>query len=381
MRRVASIPRAGWQQKVEAAGLIYHTPGGVPYWDESAYYAFTAAQIERLETAAAEAQRLCLEAGQFVIDRDRFAEFGINRQWAAAITRAWNAEPPAIYGRFDFAFDGSGDPKLLEYNADTPTSLLEAAVVQWYWLQDTHPSADQWNSIHERLVAKWSELRGHIVEPLYFAAVASPEHEDEMTVSYLRDTANEAGIATAGINIDQIGFDSEQTLFVDLDGRDMRAIFKLYPWEWLTAERFSEQLLTSIESVAGVTWIEPVWKMLWSNKTILAVLWELFPNHPNLLPAFGKPAGLASYVKKPRLSREGANVTIVEGGREVAATGGSYGAEGYVFQARAPMRAIDGRHPVLGIWMIDGEPSGMGIRESDGPITGNLARFVPHLVD
>ncbi|MGI4831146.1 MAG: glutathionylspermidine synthase family protein [Janthinobacterium lividum] len=37
------------------------------------------------------------------------------------------------------------------------------------------------------------------------------------------------------------------------------------------------------------------------------------------------------------------------------------------------------RWPVLGLWMIDQECCGMGIREDAGPITGNLSSFVPHL--
>ncbi len=56
-------------------------------------------------------------------------------------------------------YDGGHEPKLLEYNADTPTALLEASVTQWYWLKDTQPGADQFNSIHERLLAKWKELK------------------------------------------------------------------------------------------------------------------------------------------------------------------------------------------------------------------------------
>lgn len=79
-----------------------------------------------------------------------------------AIVWSWNEEPPAIYGRFDLAYDGIHPPKLLEYNADTPTALLEASVVQWYWLQDVFPKDDQFNSIHEHLVAKWKELKDYV---------------------------------------------------------------------------------------------------------------------------------------------------------------------------------------------------------------------------
>lgn len=380
MKRERSQPRDGWQRKVEHVGLVYHTIDGQPYWDESSCYSFTMQEVLALEAATNELQRLCLDAAQHVIDRNRFKEFGLSETTARAIRKAWEEEPPAIYGRFDLAYDGVNPPKLLEYNADTPTALLEAAVVQWYWLQDTSPHADQWNSIHERLVAKWQELKSYVTEPLYFAHTNTAEGEDLMTVTYLRDTASEAGIGTKGIEIEQIGFDYDRTLFRDLDGGDMRSMFKLYPWEWLVDEEFADQLFASL--AGGVQWIEPIWKMLWSNKALLPVLWDLFPDHPNLLPAyFDESHGLTSYARKPLFSREGANITLVEHGRQIAATDGGYGDAPVVYQALAPLATFDAHYPVLGAWVIDGEAAGMGIRESDGPITGNMSRFVPHRID
>jgi glutathionylspermidine synthase len=380
MKRMACTPREAWQSKVESVGLVFHTIDGQPYWDESSCYSLTMREILDLEAATNELQRLCLEAGQHIIDRNRFKEFGLSEKTARAIREAWEHEPPAIYGRFDLAYDGSGAPKLLEYNADTPTALLEAAVAQWYWLQDVAPKADQWNSIHERLVAKWKELKAYVTEPLYFAHTNTAEGEDLMTVTYLRDTASEAGIGTKGIEIEQIGFDYDRTLWRDLDGAEMQSIFKLYPWEWLVEEEFAEQLFASLEG--GIQWIEPIWKMMWSNKALLAVLWELFPNHPNLLPAYlDAPRGLTSYARKPIFSREGANVTLVRDGQQIAATDGEYGDAPVVYQALASTQSWDGKYPILGAWVVDGEAAGMGIRESDGPITGNLSRFVPHRID
>ena len=169
MERRSAAPRQGWQEKVESQGLLFHSPGGQSYWDESAYYQFSAVQIDQLEAATNELQARCQEAVQFVIDQNRFAELGIPAAAVPAIRAAWEEEPPAIYGRMDFSWDGRAAPKLLEYNADTPTGLLEAAVVQWYWLQDAFPKADQFNSIHERLVAKWKELQCCLHGPLYFA--------------------------------------------------------------------------------------------------------------------------------------------------------------------------------------------------------------------
>ena len=138
MQRIPLTPRSNWQHIVEQAGLTFHTLDPVgptqpdrPYWDESACYEFTAAEIDTLEAAGNELQTMCLAAAQHIISRRRYADLLIPASAIPAIERAWNAEPPALYGRFDLMWAGAGSshpPKLLEYNADTPTSLLEAAV-------------------------------------------------------------------------------------------------------------------------------------------------------------------------------------------------------------------------------------------------------------
>lgn len=375
MRRIAIAPRPGWQEKVEALGLLFHSSGDIPYWDESAYYAFTSPEIATLENASNELQRLCLAAAEHVIAHNRWADLCIPEEFAPWIRDTWEREPPALYGRFDIAYDGQGPPKLLEYNADTPTSLLEAAVVQWHWLEDRFPTLDQFNGIHERLVDKWRDLAPSLRGKLHFAH--ADDTEDVMTVTYLRDTAEQAGLKTDALLMEQIGWDPAAQAFVDLQGTRMDAIFKLYPWEWLLYEDFGQHALTSR---ARTIWIEPAWKMLWSNKGILPILWELFPGHPNLLEChFDAPHGLRTFAQKPLLSREGANVRLVTDAGEWA-TGGDYGAEGQVFQALAPIPNCAGNYPVLGLWMVDGVCAGMGIRESTQRITDNTSRFVPHVI-
>src|SRR5579863_2650092 len=123
MRRLTTSPRADWQKRVEKIGLTYHTlADGTPYWDESAYWEFTAREIDRLEAATNEIQRLALAAGDVILNQNRLAQMGIPAAAHDAIRTAWNAEPPALHGRLDLAHDGDSI-KLLEYNADTPTAL------------------------------------------------------------------------------------------------------------------------------------------------------------------------------------------------------------------------------------------------------------------
>lgn len=377
MDRFPITPRRGWETIVEQQGLTFYKTENSIYWNESAYYKLSMDEVDTLEAATEELHKMCLEAAQHIIDNNLFSLCRIPPAAVPAISQSWNSEPPSLYGRFDFAFDGAHPPKLLEYNADTPTALIEASAIQWYWLEDVFPSADQFNSIHDKLIDKWKDIKPSLKgDTLYFCCVDSPE--DFMTVSYIRETAHQAGIdRTSFLYMEEIGWNENDLAFRDLEENDIRSIFKLYPWEWLLAEFEKETLATYQE----IDWIEPIWKMLWSNKAILAILWELFPNHPNLLETYiDTPGALNKWAKKPLLSREGANVTIRSGYGDFR-TSGEYGEEGYVYQALASVPDFRGNKPIIGSWYITGQgPAGIGIRESQTPVTDNLSRFVPHII-
>ncbi|WP_263380596.1 glutathionylspermidine synthase family protein [Granulicella paludicola] len=398
MQRLTLTPRPNWQATVEQQGLIFHTPvsdalDARPYWDEAACYEFSAAEVDTLEAAANELQTMCLAAAQHVIDNQRYAELEIPAEAVPLIEWAWNEEPPALYGRFDILYDGTRPPKLLEYNADTPTSLLEAAVIQWYWLKDIYPDADQFNSIHEKLIAKWKDIDNYLAKPVYFASADSAE--DRLTIAYLRDTAEQAGLPTRQLLMQEIGWNEPRQCFVDTEPAENRieSIFKLYPWETMLDESFATQALRTYKDMR---WIEPIWKLLLSNKGILPILWELYPNHDLLLEARfvnhrsgWQPA--PGWVRKPMHSREGSNITLTTPHGNVMKTDGPYTDRLQIDQRLGPTvnfrdtLAINQnpanptlRWPVLGLWMIDQECCGMGIREDATPITGNLSSFVPH---
>ncbi|MEO5692249.1 MAG: glutathionylspermidine synthase family protein [Usitatibacter sp.] len=371
MRREERVPRIDWVKKVEDLGFYFHSMDGV-YWDERACYHFTAEEIDKLELATGELQTRCIEAVERVIERRDYARFHIPEPFHALIERSWEADEKSLFGRFDLSWDGSGDPKMLEYNADTPTSLIEASVVQWYWLQDVYPQHDQFNSIHEKLIERWKDMRTQLPADgrVYFSGDSSSA-EDQGNLDYLRDTAMQAGLEALPIDIADIGWDGKR--FVDMADKPINALFKLYPWEWMVREQFGEHLLSGSTRI-----IEPAWKMLLSNKAILPVLWEMFPEHPNLLKASFEAGKFATdYVKKPLYSREGANVSINAQG-EIVEAPGEYGEEGFIWQAYHRLPTFGANHTVIGSWIIGEEPAGIGIREDESPITKNTSRFVPH---
>jgi glutathionylspermidine synthase len=384
MQRISCPERDDWRATAEQCGFDFHTIDGERYWDERAYYAFTLDEIERqIEAPTAEIDAMCLElVGVAVDDEEYLRRLKIPEAFWPLIAESWYRDEASLYGRLDLSFDGRGPARLLEYNADTPTSIFEAAVFQWTWLEqaiERHiipARADQFNSIHERLIEAWKKLGAE--RHLHLTGTSESE-EDAGTLAYLEDTARQAGLTTTLIDIADIGWRDDGS-FVDLDNRAIELAFKLYPWEWMFHDEFGARL-----TKAPTRWIEPPWKALLSNKGILPLLWEMFPDHPNLLPAYFEDdpdaASLgASFVRKPLYSREGANITLVSDGVAVADQEGPYGAEGFVRQALARLPNFSNQYPVVGSWLVDHTPCGLSIREDENPITGNSSRFLPHAI-
>lgn len=370
MKRLTIKPRFNWQQKCDEVGFHFYYLNGL-YWNEGACYQFSAEEIDELEAATAELQQLCLEVVERVIAENRFNQLCIPPEFAALCRDSWHRQDPSIYGRFDFIYDGIHPPKLLEYNADTPTALLEASVVQWTWLEEVFPDQDQFNSIHEKLLLQFKTL--NLQHKTLHVTCEQNSLEDLGTVEYLRDVAIQAGLKTKHLFIDDIGWSQDHHFFCDLENEKIEYLFKLYPWEWMMRDDFGQFLLSE-----SMHLIEPAWKMILSNKAILPLLWEFFPNHPNLLPAYFNPFTLPHpYVSKPIFSREGANVTIYYGDRTYQ-TSGNYDDEPLIYQAYFPLPEFDGYYPIIGSWIIGNEPAGIGIREDRTIVTQNSSLFVPH---
>ena len=180
--------------------------------------------------------------------------------------------------------------------------------IQWYWLQDLFPDRDQFNSIHEKLIDYWKYLTKYMnPRHIYFASLTNIE--DVTNVEYMRDCATQAGFETEFIPVQDIGWADDIEEFISGDQTIMEYIFKLYPYEWILEDGFSEKL---VKNAFRSQWIEPAWKVLLSSKAILPVLWKLYPGHPYLLEAyFDGPGDMKDYARKPVYSREGSNVTPV----------------------------------------------------------------------
>jgi glutathionylspermidine synthase len=385
MQRIAQTPRPDWPARLDSIGFHFHSldEDNVPqpvdqhtfvYWREDIAYRFSESEIESLYAAALELNRCCLAAVDHVIEHDLFHRLGIDDAFARLIRTSWDRDDPTLFGRFDLTIGADGQPKMYEYNADTPTSIIEASLAQWFWKEDVRPADDQFNSLHESLIARWRWLKAHHANKrlLHFGC-AFDSQEDVCNVEYLMDTAVQAGWAVKLIDMKDVGCDG-QGRFFDLENVEIELMFKLFPWEWMAHSGYAADLMLD-----RCRWIEPPWKALLSNKGILPILWALFPGHPNLLEASFDAAHFQGrpHAKKPLLSREGANVTLTTPEGQFQ-TDGEYGEEGFVYQAWSPTPRFGDRFITLGAWIVDDAPAGLCVREQSTPIATNTSNFVPH---
>lgn len=382
MRRFKLPERPDWRDKARAVGFGFHEMYGEPYWFEGAAYAFSLQQIEEdIEGPTEALHELCMElVAEVVEDEFQLRRLCIPEEQFDLIRTSWRQGDRHLYGRFDLAYDGTGPAKLLEYNADTPTAIFEAAYFQHNWLIDQIEAGvlpngtDQFNLLQECLVEAFSTFPP---DRIFHFACWTENEEDRGTCAYLMDCAVQAGHAVDLIDVRAIGVDA-QGRFTDQADRTIDRCFKLYPWEDMLREPFAPHLKPGV-------FIEPAWKAILSNKAILPLLWERHTGHPNLLAAFfaddPRSGELRSAVSKPIFSREGENVALIDDGNIVETAPGAYADQPRVMQDYAPLFCADGQHAVLGSWVVGDRAAGLGIREDSGKITRNLSRFIPHVIE
>ncbi len=159
MKRLCVGARINWQEFVEQKlGFSFHSSEST-YWAEGICYELSSGEVDSIESATGELHQMSLDLLKEIVDDEAsLLEVGIPSVLFDMVKSSFQESDFYLNGRMDLAYDGVGPPKLLEYNADTPTALLEASVVQWQWLQEVLPKHDQFNSIHEHLIEHWKSL-------------------------------------------------------------------------------------------------------------------------------------------------------------------------------------------------------------------------------
>lgn len=372
MIRRTMAPRADWRQRLLAADCDWIDEGDECSWQEGACYELSRTEVEAARAAAREAWQMIVAVVEQVIHGRLWRRLHLSAEAGAAIERSWRAREPSCCARFDFLFDGDGQPKLLELNSDCALSMVETAVLQERWRGEVRPEAGQFNEL-KALLAEWWKASG---ERRLHCAWRPRHREVAGTCRFMAGIARNAGIETSLTALHCLGWDRERRCFVDMEGAEVRCCWKLYPWRWMLEERFSAHL-----SMGMCRFVQPLWTLLAGHKGLLPLLWERFPGHPVLVPSWSEPPPhLTDGVIKPMAGWEGGNIQIIRSGTVVESTGGDFAGEPVIAQQRVDSPRFGGRTAQLGVWMVGDEAAALGIREDQRWIVRGGSPFVPHVI-
>ncbi|EAK0466110.1 glutathionylspermidine synthase family protein [Campylobacter upsaliensis] len=374
---------------LESIGFSWHTDeDGSDYLDNK-LICVSKNEANAYYEAANELYDMFVAAAQNVIDNDRFDELGIPFNLIDAIKMSWENEVHwHLYGRFDFAGGLDGKPiKLIEFNADTPTSLFESAILQWAMLKQNNLDEHlQFNSIYESLMDNFKRLitLDESVEEfeehyrgwkILFSSVAGNK-EEELTTKLLAHIAKDAGFECDFSYVDEVEF-GEEGIFKN--GVNYEYWFKLIPWEEIAIEEGElAMLLTQIMRNQKAIILNPAYTLLFQSKGILKILWELYPNHPLLLESSYEPLQGKDFVRKPMFGREGANISIVKDDVKLQENIGPYGNNKIIYQQYYELNSNENEYYQAGVFFAY-EGCGLGFRKG-GLIIDNASKFVGHII-
>jgi glutathionylspermidine synthase len=377
---------------LESIGFSWHTNE-----DDSGYISDRVVRVSEIEArayyeASNELYNMFVEAGEYVIENDLLHKLGVPFNLQKIVKLSWESDVHwHLYGRFDLAGGLDGKPiKLLEFNADTPTSLLDSAVAQWALLKKNNFNEDsQFNNIHQSILENFQRLvtledsidkfsEYYDGWKILFTSLKGA-YEDENTVRYLMSIALEAGFECEFAYIDEIEFDQSGIYYKDIQ---YEYLFKLIPWEDIALEEPDLVIiLTEIIENQKAIILNPAYTVMFQNKAILNILWELFPNHPLLLESSFEPLVNKAYVKKPIFGREGRNITIVDQDGEIkASSDGEYGEFDHIYQEFATLnKDSSGVNYQAGLFFAY-EGCGLGFRSDKNLIIDDNSQFVGHFI-
>lgn len=378
---------------LESIGFVWHTDK-----DNSSYISDEIVVISEDEAnayyeAANELYDMFSQAGQYVIDNNLFHELNIPFNLIEIIKESWENDVHwHLYSRFDLAGGIDGKPiKLIEFNADTPTSLFETAIIQWAMLKANGlDEANQFNNLYEALkdnfkriitldsdIEKFEEHYKNLGWKILFSSISSSQ-EDINTTKLLQHIASEAGFITDFEYIENVQF-SDDGIFKDDELFEFW--FKLIPWEDIAIQESELALiLTEIIKDKKAIIFNPAYTLIFQSKAFMKILWDLYPNHPLLLETSYEPLKGKKQVEKRAFGREGANTKIINADGSIdTQTSGEYEGHKAIYQEYVEFpKDENGQWYQAGVFFAY-EACGLGFRKG-GKILNNMSKFVGHII-
>jgi len=378
---------------LESIGFLWHTDE-----DNTSYVADELVEISEEEAngyyeACNELYDMFCEAGEYVIENDLFHEINIPFNLVELIKESWENDVHwHLYSRFDLAGGVDGKPiKLIEFNADTPTSLFETAIIQWAMLKlNKMEDVSQFNNLYEALIdnfkriitldteiVNFEEYYSKLGWKILFSSISSSS-EDINTTKLLQHIANEAGFNTDFEYIENVQF-SDEGIFKEQESFEFW--FKLIPWEDIAIQESELALLLSeiIKEKKAIVF-NPAYTLMFQSKGFMKILWDLYPNHPLLLETSFEPLKGKKQVEKRCFGREGANTKIINSDGSIdVETPGEYEGHKAIYQEYVELPTdAQGNSYQAGVFYAY-EACALGFRKG-GKILNNMSKFVGHII-
>ena len=356
--------------------------------DTLPYYKIDQELTLTIGSTSNELHQMFMDATNYVLENDDLLKhFCIPDVFWPKIRKSWQTEKDlTLTGRFDLAFDGH-DLKCFEYNADSASALFEMAIVQDKWAQAVKLDHSFMSGfqLHRLLIKNWKEICTEVnVDRVHL--LIDDDQDEILTALYMQYVLTQSNIPSklCILNKDLYWKNSK---IVDSEGYEVKLIWKTWMWEtvfsdYLNAEKtenFNKKIdnqhpcLSEILLNDDIHVLEPLWKVIPSNKAILPVLWSMFPHHPHLLQSewtLTDDLKQNGYVKKPIVGRCGHNVTLYDVNDSVLdETQGKFVDRNSIYQKLFPLPKRDGYYAIFGSWIIHGLFAGFGIREDKKLIT------------
>lgn len=378
---------------LESIGFGWHTDLDGSRYISNELVSITQDEAEAFYEATNELYDMYVAAAEYVINNDLFHELGIPFNLVDTIKASWENDVHwHLYGRFDLAGGVDGKPiKLIEFNADTPTSLFETAIIQWAMLKFNNlDEAAQFNDVYEALVENFKRLvtleedtstfdEYYEGWKILFSSIAGSV-EDENTTRLLESAARDAGFECDFAFVDEVSFDDENGIF--WNGQNWEYWFKLIPWEMIAIDESDLALIIKniIKNQKAII-LNPAYTLLFQSKGIMKILWDLYPNHPLLLESSFEPLKGKKQVKKPFLAREGANVSIINSDGSIGIQNdGEYANGKFLYQEFADFAKDESGNSYQAGMFFAFEGCALGFRKGKD-IIDNYSKFVGHIIE
>lgn len=418
MHRVALPSRSLWNPALYKKDFLSE----LGYWNEGFGYEISQSQAEHIRKAASKLSQLVEEALVYVFSNDDVLSQFIftpsektNAKILQLLKDSWQNDrsKARILERWDMAYDGTHDPKLLEINSSffgltSGTGPIQEGYIKWLKKQPGYEDAQTFGNLGPAIVASFKNRINEVcirkTTPIPVLAYSFDAYDDRSVQSdaaFIRKCISAAGQSVVDITLNHLHYDfmSGHTLFIRenrinrMKFRIPRSKINVHPFPPQAFRLKTDNAYFHIDFGNYVTQIAapevppkipsanlmPFWTHLLDNKVFLAVLFQLFPDHENLLPTKAKKdahKGKKRILKKMVGSAGSGAILLGEDDKVIT----------HKFDENLALDLFNNRYisqiycdgafgsagqtRIINLFVANGEAAGMSVREAPGVFAG-----------